>query len=360
MSDVIDRKQIRAGVVGSGFGLRVVTPCLNTTGKINVVALVSREPHAVEAQAKSVGIGCVVSSLEAMLNEIDVDLVYIALPPFLHYKSVIDSLEAGKHVLCEKPFGLTAEESRDMYEAARGSGLVHKVGYQMRFQPNRMKIKRVLSEGRIGKLHHVEVSYQTATRLNSNIPLWHWWFDKHQGGGQLLALGSHQIDTLRWWFGEVKTVHGTLRTYTKERPCPDIKRKKYVSADEAAMFQLEFENDLVASVIVSSVAKDEPMSRIRIVGSNGSLVLDGDEKLLLFKGPDEVEDISEHDPLLGEPVIGLNPWRTSMVRFGEHIATCIQNHVVTEGPNFYDGLHNHRVLDAIRESHQVNRSIMLN
>ena len=242
------------------------------------------------------------------------------------------------------------------YNQAQQAGRLHMVDHQIRFQPNIQKIRSLLQNGALGEIYHVELSYLTATRVDPNIP-WDWWSDEQLGGGQLNALGSHYIDILQWWFGDVKTVHGCLKTITPERNINGKTETRAVTSDEYAFFHLQFENSVNASVVVSSVAKEDSGIRIRIVGRYGTVLLDGFDRLLFIDKKDCIKDVSVQDSLISQPVIGNNPWRTSLVRMAEHFAACIHENRSISGATFNDGLKTQKILEAVRLSWKESRQI---
>lgn len=353
---VNNKNIISAGIVGTGFGSRVILPCLSAVEGIKVVALVTRNTEKVQNIVREYDVPHVFDSLEKLLELKDLDLVCVATPPFLHCSMAEQILKAGKHLLCEKPLALNTSEARQMCEQAQKSGRLHMVDHQMRFQPNIREIKSLLQNDALGEIYHVELSYLTATRVDTNIP-WDWWSDEQLGGGQLNALGSHCIDILQWWFDDVKTAHGCLKTITRERNINGISGARPVTSDEYALFHLQLENGVNASVAVSSVAKDDSGIRVRIVGRHGTVLLDGFDRLLFIGKKDSIKDVSAPDPLISRPVIGINPWRTSLVRMAEHFVTCIREDRSVRGATFYDGFKTQKVLDAVRLSWKENRQI---
>lgn len=344
--------KVRVGIVGSGFGSRVVLPCLSAVPSIQVVAFASRHPSKIRPLMEKYGVPHVVPSLEAMLDRSDIDLVCVATPPTLHAEMMEKILSAKRHVLCEKPLAPTSEETHRIINMAEQSSTLSLVNHQLRYHPNFQKIKSLLDQEALGAVHHVQVSYQTSSRCDPQIP-WDWWSDANQGGGELNALGSHFVDTLCWWFGEVKEVQGSLKTYTPTRRDPETNQMRPVTSDEYAACHLSFESGAFASVVLSSVSPGEPSLQIRIVGAQGALVLHGFERLLLMNGKMEGDDISEPDPLVSQPVIGLNPWRTSLVRLGEDLASSILKKTPPRGATLHDGYKTQKILDAIRKSHMV-------
>lgn len=345
---------MRIGIVGSGFGGRVLLPCLSAVNGLRVVAFCSRQSGLMKPQLDPYGITRVFSSLEAMLDWGGLDGVCVATPPFLHASMALQVLTNGKHLLCEKPMALNFFEAQEMLMTAEKTESLHFINHQLRFHPQCRKIKAMLTRGALGQIYHVELSYMTATRVDPRQP-WDWWSDKEKGGGQLNALGSHWVDMLRWWFGEIQWAQAHGKTFTQRRPLGA--QMLAVSSDEFVTFHLGFDNNAIASVVLSCVAADNKGIFVRITGSHGILLMEGFNRLVHVKKDAGIEDISEPDDLLGRSIIGVNSWRTSMVRFGRHLAAVSGGKAVGEAATFVDGLQVQKVLDALHLSCEQGRRI---
>jgi len=130
---------------------------------------------------------------------------------------------------------------------------------------------------------------------------WNWWSDASRGGGLLGAVGSHQIDLLRYWLGEVEAAAGTVETCVKERPLPDGTGHRAVTADDATAFSLRFASGAVATVVLSVVASHPLGPRTEVWGEEGVLILDEGERLWgararLYAGADLIVETSGRSP----------------------------------------------------------------
>jgi predicted dehydrogenase len=142
------------------------------------------------------------SSAEKLLAEEEVDIVDICLPTFLHEKFAVMAARKGKHVLCEKPFALTAQAADSMIREAKAAGVKLMVAQVLRFWPEYVEIKRRLDRGELGEIQMVY-----ANRLAQH-PNWSEWFkDPDKSGGGLFDLHLHDIDILRHYFGPVKSAY---------------------------------------------------------------------------------------------------------------------------------------------------------
>ena len=118
----------------------------------------------------------------------------------------IFALEHDKHILCEKPMAMNVAEAREMTERAAGKNVLALIDHELRFQNGRQKAFEILRSGDIGKIIHAKYNFRNASRGDVNLP-WNWWSDETQGGGALGAIGSHVIDSFRWFLGaEISSV----------------------------------------------------------------------------------------------------------------------------------------------------------
>ena len=323
-------------------------PCLRAAG-FDIRAVCSRTPARIEEEARTHGVQTVTADCASMIEDPGIDLVCVATYPALHAEIAIAALCAGKHVLCEKPLAPTAAEALRIAEAGRDRPVVRAVDHELRFHPNFARIRQAVAAGEIGPVRHVELRYASAARVDPALP-WSWWADAAAGGGQLNALGSHMVDALLWWLGDdVVHAQGSLATFTNTRPMAGG-GSRAVTADEFAAFQLRFSRGTIASVVVSAVDPTDSGLRVEIVGERGRLLLDGFDSLSLSVGQTAPRDISVADTLLGTSTIGLNAWRTSLVRYGEHLLGCIHDGRPFLGATLEDGVATQRVLDAVRGS----------
>jgi 1,5-anhydro-D-fructose reductase (1,5-anhydro-D-mannitol-forming) len=138
-------------------------------------------------------------SFEELVRDSQVDAVYVATPNHLHHPVVLAAAAAGKHVLCEKPMGLTVAESLDMVDACRRAGVLLRVGLQSRFQPVLRAAAAVVREGRLGTVREVAVQRYGPMRPRQSV----WQMDlATAGSGVLGGLGVHAIDFVHWVVGE--------------------------------------------------------------------------------------------------------------------------------------------------------------
>jgi predicted dehydrogenase len=200
---------MKVGIIGASFAKAAYLPALRHTPGAEVVAVASARLESAQEAAKAFGVPHAYDDWERMLGEHAFDLVCIATPTVTHAPMTLAALEAGAHVLCEKPTAMNADEAKAMWERAEALGRVHMIDHELRFNPNRKKVKELVASGAIGEVRHANLTNITSAWGDpASRPKGDWWSLEEQGGGRLGANGSHQVDLLRWWLGEVVAVSG--------------------------------------------------------------------------------------------------------------------------------------------------------
>lgn len=348
----------RLGIIGVGWGARVQIPAFRATGW-EVVAICGRTEGKVQRIAAEHDIPHAFTDYRLLINLPQVDLVSIVTPPAWHKEMSVAALQAGKHVLCEKPTALNAAEAREMWLAATATDRIALIDHELRFLPTRQKMHRLIREGYLGTLYHITYTYRSGSRRDPSLP-WSWWSDASQGGGILGALGSHLVDALRWWFGEITEVSGLLETFIRERPDPKRGTMRPVTAEEYAAFLARFGHDGYAEVSMSAVAEGS-YQRVVAYGSEGMLLLDEEGKLwgIHHKESGPMHDLSEPDRHPAHPR-GLpdTVFSVATVQLAEALARAVRDGDMTwlePAATFEDGLHNQEVLDAVRRADATRR-----
>ena len=201
--------RIRVGVIGTGFGAQVHLPALAALPRFrDHRALRPRHAPRSRAIADVYDIRHVFTDYRDLIACPEVDAITIASPPALHHATAVAAFAAGKHVLCEKPMARSATEAREMARMAEMSGVTAMLGHEFRFTPARARMKELIDEGYLGTVSLAQLSFLRPLLADARGRSWNWLMDAEAGGGMLGALGSHFVDTLRWWFGEISEVAG--------------------------------------------------------------------------------------------------------------------------------------------------------
>jgi predicted dehydrogenase len=213
-------QSLRAAVVGTGFIGVVHTEALRRLG-VEVTGVVGSSPERAREKARTAVLPEPYESFEAMLADERVDVVHITSPNRLHFPQAHAALEAGKHVVCEKPLAMTSQETGELLELANRSGLVHAVNFNIRFYSQVIEAHERIARGDLGAVHQVMGSYlQDWLLLDTD---WNWRLDPAEGG-ELRAvgdIGSHWIDLLQYVSGRrVEAVMADLVTVIPVRQVP--------------------------------------------------------------------------------------------------------------------------------------------
>ena len=344
---------MKVGIIGAGFARAAYLPALAHVPGAEVVAIASGRLESARSAADAFGVPHAYDDWQAMLVDHALDLVCIATPTNLHAAQSLAALAAGAHVLCEKPTAMDAAEAAQMLHAADAAGRIHMIDHEMRFNPNRARIARMIAEGDLGKIRHVNIANIGNSWADpASRPKGDWWSAADQGGGRLGANGSHQVDMLRWWLGEVAWVTGAAPTLVPDRLDKATGAPWTATADDLAWMGLEMASGALAQVFMSGVAAHNIGNLTQVFGSKGTITLDNaDEKLWFAKAGQGFEEITEADPNAALPGLNAGIWNVSVVAVLLEIAAAIaEGRPLARGATFRDGLANQKVLDAVRRS----------
>ncbi len=249
-------KRVRWGVVGTArIATRRVIPAMQRGEWTEVAAIASRDRAKAERVAGETGIGKAYGSYEELLADPEIEAVYNPLPNHLHVPCSIQALEAGKHVLCEKPVALSAEECRSLISARDRSGLLAGEAFMVRSHPQWHRAKELAHSGVIGEMHSVisRFSYFNRDPENiRNIP--------ELGGGALMDIGCYSVFISRFLFGEEP-----LRVASTMERDPDFGTDRLTSA------VMEFRS---GQSIFTCGTQLVPSQRALVLGSQGSVEIE--------------------------------------------------------------------------------------
>lgn len=240
-----------------------------------MVALCGRNEAAVREAARTLGWEGYETEYERLLEREDIGIIDISSSGDTHCGFAVAALEAGKHVLCEKPLANTLDEARRMLEAARRAGTVNMVCHNYRRAPAVQLAKELVDEGRLGEIRHWRAVYLQDWLLDPRAPLT-WRLRRETGGaGPLADMGSHLIDLAHFLIGPIAEVVGTAETFVRERPVGEDGRMGEVTVNDAAAFLARFENGAIGVFEVSPLVPGRKAhERFEINGSRGSVVFD--------------------------------------------------------------------------------------
>jgi predicted dehydrogenase len=285
------------------------------------------------------------------IERLDVDLVSVHTPPFLHAAHVRAALESGKAVLCDKPFAMDADEARALADDAVAAGAIALCNFEFRFHPVRRLLREIVRTNKLGRIEHVQWTHLSS---GSRVPMrrYGWLFDRARGGGWVGAWGSHAVDTIRWCFGEITSVDARLRIDVTERP-DDQGRMHACTAEDGLAATLGVDGGISVSIDSTFVASATVPPRLVVVGANGVCEILADERVLLRHADGLREDLT---PPARSPR-AKDRHDDPMRRFAEVVRDVVTSGEVPPGvPTFADGLACDLVLDQLRAAPVVTRA----
>ncbi len=383
-------KPLRVGMVGYAFMGAAHSHAWRTAPRFfdlpldpQLTALCGRNDDGVRAAADKLGWGSVETDWRRLLERDDIDLIDICTPGNTHDEIAIAALEAGKHVLCEKPLANSVAEAERMTEAAQAAalrGVFSMCGFSYRRTPALALAKRMVEEGRLGKIRHVRAQYLQDWLSDENAPMT-WRLDKSKSGsGSLGDIGAHSIDAAQWVTGQQITgVSALLETFVHERPLAgdlvglgghgdvgaDAPRGT-VTVDDAAIFTARFDGGATSAGAVGvfeatrfALGRKNAM-RLEVNGTKASLAFDFEEmNVLSFYDAAESPDAGFRRIFVTEPEhpYAGNWWPTGHSLGYEHGFTHQVVDLVTAigagkqpSPSFADALQVQKVLAAVEAS----------
>jgi predicted dehydrogenase len=374
-----DTPELGIGMVGYAFmgaahsrAWATVAQVFDVPLRPRMAVLAGRDRAATRAAAHRFGWRHTETDWRALIQRDDVHLVDIAAPGDTHAEIAIAALDAGKHVLCEKPLANTLAEAEAMAgaaaRAARG-GVRAMVGFNYRRVPAIALARRLIADGRIGRLRHVRAAYLQDWLTDAAVPLTWRLQQERAGSGALGDLGAHAVDLAQYLSGEHLTgVSGLMTTFTPERPVAGgdgdggAGLRGPVTVDDAALFTGRLASGALAVFEATRVAAGRKNAlSVELNGELGSLAFDL-ERLneLTFYDRTEAETTAGFRRILvtepGHPyleawwppghVLG---WEHTFVHQARDLLTDIASDTGPE-PSFADGLQVQRVLDAVASS----------
>jgi predicted dehydrogenase len=340
-----------------------------------LTVLAGRDPVRVTDAAARLGWAGTETDWRRVVERDDVDLVDVCTPGDTHAEIAIAALDAGKHVLCEKPLANTVAEAEAMAAAAARAadrGVRSMVGFTYRRVPAIGLARALVAEGRLGTIRHVRAQYLQDWIADPAAPM-SWRLEKDKAGsGALGDIGAHIVDLTQYITGQLLTgVSAVLETFVEQRPLAASsgslsgvggEGQGLVTVDDAALFLGRFSGGALASFEATRFALGRKNAiRIEINGSAGSLAFDFEDMnvLQLFDGSEPAETAGFRRILVtepGHPYVGA--WWPAGHGLGyEHAFTHQVVDLVTAiakdedpAPSFADGLQVQRVLDAVEHS----------
>ena len=291
------RSDIGTAVIGSGFIGTVHIEALRRIG-VNVTGLLGSTRDRAAARAEQVDVGRAYASLDELLDDDRVDVVHVTSPNELHYPQVKAILAAGRHVVCEKPLAMTADESGDLVRLAAASGLVNAVNFNIRFYPLNQHVAGFVRDGGVGDVRLVTGRYFQDWLLYDTD--WNWRLEPERGGALRAVgdIGSHWLDLTTFLTGQrVQAVMADLTTFIPVRYRPTGPVETFsteraadtvavdIRTEDVATVLLRFENGARGQFAVSQLSPGRKNSlQYEIDGSSSAVAWDSEQPEQLWIG----------------------------------------------------------------------------
>lgn len=366
-------------MIGHGFmgaahsqGWRTAHRVFEMPASPQMAVLVGRDDAKTAAAAANWGWETHSTNWREVIEREDIDIIDIVTPGSSHAEIAIAALDAGKHVLCEKPLANTVDEAQLMAQAAQRAaarGVQSMVGFTYRRVPAATLMRQLIAQGVLGQIQQVRASYRQDWLVDPAAPL-SWRLQQDQAGsGALGDIGAHAIDLVQFTTGlRTEQVSGVLQTVTEHRPLADGRGFGQVSVDDLALFTGRLSNGALASFEATRVATGRKNAlSIEVSGSKGALAFELEDlnSLQYYNREDPQEIQGFRKILVTEPVHPyLSGWWPAGHMLGyehgfSHQVKDLVEAIIHGTPahsTFAEGLGVQQVLDAVSRS-AANQSL---
>jgi len=334
-------ERIKWGVLGNAEIARVcVIPAIQKSRNGTVHGLATRSPKNARQTVAEHKINHVYDSYDGLLTDQDIDAVYIPLPNHLHHPWTLKALQAGKHVLCEKPLACDASEAQEMVNAAADGGLMLMEALMYRFHPRSQRIKETVAEGKIGPVCLVRSAFcykmddeLLASGNNARLK-------PEMGGGALLDVGCYSVSVARWYMGTEPTELQAKAVYHPS------------GVDMHLVALLRFPENGLATLEASFISSMQ--QTYSVVGSEGAIEMGHDAFIPWEK--DAIFTVRGKDQEVGQKRV--TPGADEYQHMVEHFADAVLGKTeLTLPPE--ESIRNMQVLDGLAEAARTGKTIRL-
>lgn len=284
---------VRIGFIGAGGIARSRhLPGLQAIDGVHLVAVANRTRASSEQVAREYGFSSVCDDWRDLVRSDGIDAVFIAAPPYLHCEATLAALDAGKHVFCQARMARDYAEARTMYERARRTDRVTMLCPPPHALAGDFVVKRLLSEGVLGRLVHVSVRGLGPDYVDVDAPL-HWRQDAFISGYNTLALGMW-IEVLHRWVGHFASISAQVAHHVPRRTKPGSVHEVEVRVADSLGIVGTLKNGALAVLDVSGSTRFSGSPRIELFGTDGTIVYDirGDHIRLGRAGQEDLEPVA--------------------------------------------------------------------
>jgi xylose dehydrogenase (NAD/NADP) len=331
---------LRWGIIGVGRIARKFAAALRGSPEAQIVALASRDQARADAAAAELGVACAHGSYQALLEDREVEAIYLALPNSMHVEWAVRAAQAGKHVLCEKPLAPTAAEAERMFTAARAAGVWLMEAFMYRFHPRTLRLTELIRSGAVGKVQLVRIGFSFSLDRPGDVR-----WDPNLAGGALYDVGSYCVNLARLAIGEAPT-----RAWASAR-------WSATNVDETLAGTLEYPGGAIAQIACSFRASFQQQAQI--VGNDGLIELDQ----TFTMHPDQATHIrlwrGNHFAQLEQiDIEPTNHYRLEAEGFGRLIRAGHAQHGLPEMP-LAETLDNLATIEALLGSARAGQAVLL-
>ena len=367
-------RQINVGIVGTAFMGKAhsnayldVSHYFKLPSQPIMRAACDSNPESLDALVHQYGWQTTETSWEKLVERDDIDLIDICTPNHNHRDIAVAAAKNGKHIICEKPLCMNADEAREMFRAAEQAGVRHMTAFNYRRVPALVLAKQLIEEGKIGTIRHFNAVYYQDWLVDPNFPfVWRNEIEKG-GSGAHGDMNAHIADLARFLVGEIEAVCAIDKIFVKERPKRDGSGKGTVTADDAMLFLARFKDGALGNFTATRFATGRKnYLRLEIFGSEGALVFNlerlneldyysrADSPLVQgFRNIIATESIHPYVQMWWPPGLILGWEHTFIHEIGDLLTAIGRMEAVK--PDFLDGLRCQQIIDAVSMSAKTNK-----
>lgn len=372
------KEEINIGIVGARFMGRAhsnawsdVVRFYDLPFKVVMKAACDIDPQSEKSFAERLGWQSFETSWQKLVERNDIDVIDICTPNNLHMPVAVAAAKAGKHVICEKPLAMNAGEARQMFESAEASGVNHMVAFNYRRVPAIALAKRMIEEGKLGKIYHFNAVYYQDWLVDPEFP-WVWRHDVQlAGSGAHGDMNAHTVDLARFLVGDIESVCGQEKVFIEKRKKPGSDETGLVTADDSTSFLARFKGGAIGNFIATRFATGKKnFLRLEIFGSNGSVTfnLERLNELEYYSRRDEPGEQGFRNIIVTEnthpyidkwwPPGHIIGWEHTFIHeIGDFLLALAENKKIK--PDFNDGYKGQQILDAVTESSKTGKWVNL-
>eukprot|EP01127_Copromyxa_protea_P011838 TRINITY_DN3013_c0_g3_i1.p1 TRINITY_DN3013_c0_g3~~TRINITY_DN3013_c0_g3_i1.p1 ORF type:complete len:653 (-),score=180.09 TRINITY_DN3013_c0_g3_i1:46-2004(-) len=358
--------QVRVALIGVGAVAAFHhIPGIRLDPRAALTAICDPDANLLEKRKQEWGPVFATTDYKEIMSREDVDAVVIATPNFLHVEIAMAALKAGKHVMCEKPLGLNAEEACQLAEAAKNSNNVHMTAFTYRFAPSMQFLKKMIEEGKLGEIRH----FRSQRFLDWDETSWGWrQYKKTAGAGNTYDMMIHRIDFAQYLLGPISSVSGKIKQFVPRNKTPSGADCEPSQVDDWTAIVVDFENGATGVFEGSTLMKGHHNNGFgyewaEVNGSLGTAVyqLQDPYHILFGTHGGSLEKLAVPEELLvisGSPRVPSEGVPSTVFRYDqmyEFVSAIVEKRPAQ--PSFIEGASAQVVADAVIQSSDLRRWI---